>query len=101
MCSRSWLGLGAFLTFVVAQISDGVFTYFGVVALGLRIEANPLIVWYVSNFGLLTALIAIKVFAVTCGAALYVTSRHRALGVLTLAYAAVALWPWTRVLASL
>jgi hypothetical protein len=97
---RSWLGDAAFLIFIVAQISDGLFTYLGIAAFGMRIEANPLIAWYVNTFGLGLALIAIKLFAVTCGAVLHLNAMHRTVGALTLVYLIGAVWPWTRVFAT-
>jgi hypothetical protein len=95
---RSWCADAAFVAFFVAQTSDGVFTYLGISVLGVRIEANPLIAWYVSTFGLGLALVTVKLFAITCGAVLHLTARHRTLAALTLLYIAVAVWPWTRVL---
>ena len=97
---RSWLGDAAFLLFIVVQISDGLFTYLGIAAFRLSIEANPLIAWSVSTFGLGSALIAIKLFAVTCGAVLHLNEMHRTVGALTLVYLVGAVWPWTRVLAT-
>jgi uncharacterized protein DUF5658 len=94
---RSWLGDAAFLLFIVAQISDGLFTYLGIAAFRLSIEANPLIVWSVSTFGLGSAIIAIKLFAVTCGAVLHLNAMHRTIGALTLVYLVGAVLPWTRV----
>ena len=97
---RSWLGDAAFLVFIVTQISDGWFTYLGIATFRIGIEANPLIAWSVSTFGLGQALVAIKVFAVMCGAVLHLNAMHRTVGALTLVYLVGAVWPWTRVLAA-
>lgn len=96
--ARSWHGDAAFAAFIVAQISDGLFTYLGVKAFGIHIEGNPLVAWYVGAFGLGVALTAIKLFAVTCGAVLHHNAMYRTLGALTVVYATAALWPWTRLL---
>jgi hypothetical protein len=39
-----------------------------------------------------------KLFAVTCGAVLYVTARHRWVAVLTVVYLAFAVVPWVSLL---
>ena len=98
---RSWRRDAAFAAFVVAQVSDGLFTYMGVRAFGIHIEANPLIAWYVAALGPGVALAAIKVVAVTCGAVLHHNAMHRTLGALTVVYAVVALWSWTRLFAAI
>jgi hypothetical protein len=98
--ARSWLGDAAFLAFVVVQIADGWLTYRGIAAFGIGIEANPLVACYAGTFGIGLSLVAIKLFAVTCGSVLHLNAMHRAVGALTLVYVAAAVWPWTRVLAS-
>jgi hypothetical protein len=98
--TRSWFGDAAFLAFVVAQVSDGLLTYLGIIAFGIGIEANPLVAWYAGSYGIGVSIVSIKLFAITCGAVLHLNAMHRTLSALTLVYAAVAVWPWTRVLAS-
>ena len=98
--ARPRVGDAAFLAFVVVQIADGLLTYRGIAAFGIGIEANPLVAWCVGTFGVALSLIVIKLFAVTCGSVLHLNTMHGAVGALTLVYVAVAVWPWTRVLAS-
>ncbi len=98
--ARSRFGDAAFLAFVVVQIADGFLTYQGIAIFGIGVEANPLVAWCASIFGVALALIVIKLFAVTCGSVLHLNTMHRAVGVLTLVYLAAAVWPWTTVLAN-
>jgi hypothetical protein len=98
--ARSRFGDAAFLAFVVVQIADGFLTYRGITIFGVGIEANPLVAWCVSTFGVALSLIAIKLFAVTCGSVLHLNTMHGAVGVLTLVVLAAAVWPWTGVLTS-
>ena len=98
--ARSWFGDASFLAFVVVQIADGLLTYRGIAAFGIGIEANSLVAWYAGTFGIGLSLVAIKLVAVTCGSVLHLNAMHRTLGALTLVYVAAAVWPWTRVLAS-
>jgi hypothetical protein len=39
-----------------------------------------------------------KLFAVTCGAVLYLTARHRWVAILTLVYIVFAVGPWVQLL---
>jgi hypothetical protein len=86
------------LAFSSVQVADGYFTYLGVRAYGVTIEANPLIAWYIGAFGPATALVGAKTLAVACGLVLYLAARHRAIGLLTLGYLGVSIWPWSRLL---
>ena len=97
--ARSRFGDAAFVVFVLVQIADGVLTYQGIAIFGVGIEANPLVAWAVSAFGVALSLIVIKLLAVTCGSVLHRNMMPRALGALTLVYLAAAVWPWTGVLA--
>jgi uncharacterized membrane protein len=91
---RSIFGDGILVLFLIAQLLDGVFTYVGIATFGESIEANPLIAWYIAMFGPGVALIGAKTFAVACAATLHFCERHRTVGVLTIIYLAVAIWPW-------
>lgn len=82
------------IAFVVVQALDGAMTFVGMKAFGIHIEANPLIAWYVSMLGPALALCAVKLFAVACGVALYLTAQHKAIAVLALAYLLAAIGPW-------
>ena len=86
------------LVFVLVQVLDGAMSYIGVSLHGPAIEANPLVAWYLNAFGPAVGFTAAKLFAITCGAVLYVTARHRWVAALTLLYLVVAVGPWARIL---
>lgn len=86
------------LAFVTVQALDGVLSYIGVLRHGLTIEANPLVSWYLIAFGPALGFAAAKLFAITCGAVLYITERHRWVAALTLLYILLAVGPWVHVL---
>ena len=87
-----------FLAFVLMQALDGVMSYVGVRSFGSWIEANPLVAWYAATLGPGLAFTVVKIFAIACGALLYLTARHRTVAVLTLFYLAFAVMPWVHVL---
>ena len=86
------------LAFVIVQALDGAMSYVGVSLHGPGIEANPLIAWYLGVFGPAVGFTMAKLFAVTCGAVLYVTARYRWVAVLTLVYLIFAVGPWVHLL---
>ena len=88
------------IAFVVVQALDGAMTFIGMNTFGMRIEANPLLVWYAQALGPALALAAAKLFAVACGAALYLTAQHKTLGALALMYVVGAIGPWIHVFLS-
>jgi hypothetical protein len=97
----NWRPSGAltlWLAFVVVQVLDGVMSYVGVSLHGPGIEANPLVGWYLAAFGPAVGFTAAKLFAVTCGAVLYATARHKWVAVLTVIYLLFAVGPWVSVL---
>ena len=98
---RSLFGDAVLLAFIGAQFCDGAFTYVGVHAYGLGIETNPIVAWYIAALGVGGALIATKGLAVACAAVLHFFARHRAVGVLTILYLAMAVSPWVSLLASI
>jgi hypothetical protein len=75
-----------------------VLTYLGISRFGVSAEANPLVHWYALTLGAGPALVAAKLFAVGCGAMLYVRGMYRTIGVLTTIYAAAAVLPWLHLL---
>jgi hypothetical protein len=95
-----WLGDSILLTFMIVQVCDGLFTYVGVQTLGLSIEANPVVGWYLVTVGVGAGLIAMKTLAVGCAAILHRSAQHRILGVLTILYLGVAVAPWAWLLTS-
>jgi hypothetical protein len=82
------------LAFVVVQALDGSLSYVGVLHHGLAIEANPLVAWYLAALGPAAGFAAAKLFAVTCGAVLYLTGRFYWVAILTLVYLVAAIFPW-------
>ena len=88
------------LAFVTVQALDGAMSYVGVSLHGPGIEANPLVGWYLAAFGPAVGFTAAKLFAVTCGAVLYITARHRWVAVLTILYIVFAVGPWVHLLSS-
>lgn len=88
------------LAFVTVQALDGAMSYVGVSLHGPDIEANPLVGWYLAAFGPAVGFTAAKLFAVTCGAVLYITARHKWVAVLTILYIVFAVGPWVHVLSS-
>jgi len=95
---RCSFGNTMLLAFIVAQALDGVLTYVGIATFGASAEANPVVAWYVSAFGVGAGLALVKALAIACAATLHATARHRILAGLTAFYLAAAVLPWTRLL---
>jgi arginine exporter protein ArgO len=94
---RSVFGKAVMLVFVLTQVADGLFTYFGIKTFGAAIEGNPLVAWYVTAFGAGIAVAGAKGLALACGAALHLRAMHRTIGALTIIYLAAAVWPWFQI----
>jgi hypothetical protein len=88
----------AWLAFVLVQALDGAMSYVGVSLHGPGIEGNPLVAWYLEAFGPAVGFTVAKLFAVTCGAVLYLTARHRWVAILTVVYVVFAVVPWVGLL---
>jgi hypothetical protein len=86
------------LAFVIVQALDGAMSYVGVSLHGTTIEGNPLVAWYLTALGPAVGFALAKLFAVTCGAVLYLTARHRWVALLTVIYVIFAVGPWVRLL---
>jgi hypothetical protein len=86
------------LAFVLVQALDGAMSYMGVSLHGPDIEANPLVAWYLAAFGPAVGFAVAKLFAVTCGAVLYMTGRYRWVAILTVVYVIFAVGPWVGLL---
>ena len=80
--------------FLIAQLIDGVFTYWAIQQFGVLAEGNPLLATWVVLVGPQPAIIGAKLLASGCGVLLYAAHCHRVLGGLTLLYGAVAVGPW-------
>ena len=67
MIKRSLVGRAVMLVFVLTQLADGLFTYFGIKMFGTAIEGNPLVAWYVAAYGAGVAIVGAKGLALACG----------------------------------
>jgi hypothetical protein len=94
----SLLGDLVLVAFLLVQCFDGVFTYVGVSAYGLEIEANPLVAGLMAHLGHGPGLLSAKMTAAFLGICLHFYQVHLAVAVLTGFYAAAALAPWTLIL---
>jgi hypothetical protein len=91
------LGFGevALLLFLFAQFVDGLFTYLGVSAFGLGVEANPIVLSLMTHLGHGPGLVSAKIIAAILGVCLYLRDIHGAVAVLAGFYLTVAVAPWT------
>ena len=92
--SRSVFGDAVILAFLATQAADGMFTYVGVSTLGMRLEANPLVLALITSLGLGTAVTTAKVFVAILGVSLHRLGVHGILAALTGIYVIAALVPW-------
>jgi len=83
-----------FLVFVLTQIFDGIFTYYGVKIFGMGIEANPLIVLIMSSWGVGLGLVLVKTLGLILGSSLYKVGFHNLVLVLTIFYLVIVVMPW-------
>jgi hypothetical protein len=88
------------VAFVVVQALDGAMSYVGVSLHGPDIEGNPLVAWYLSAFGPALGFVVAKLFAVGCGAVLYLTGRRQWMALVTIVYIVFAVGPWIHVLST-
>ena len=86
------------IIFMLAQIADGVLTYWGVTTLGIHVEGNNLLAATMHAIGPFRALLSAKLLACVCGYVLYRTASHRPLAVMAGLYIGVAVAPWLLVL---
>jgi len=98
MRPRSWFGDLVLIAFLLAQVSDGLFTYLGVATFGAEIEANPVVAWTIAAFGAGVALIGVKTLAAACASLLHLKAMHRTIGLLTIFYLGGAVLPWIHAL---
>ena len=80
--------------FLVAQLFDGLLTYFAVGALGPDVEGNALLATWITMVGPAAALVGAKGAASLCGVLLYARGVHRGLMLLTFLYLVAAIGPW-------
>ena len=86
------------VAFLLVQCFDGVFTYVGVSAFGLGIEANPVVAGLMTHLGQGPGLLSAKMMAAFLGILLHFREVHLAVAVLTGFYAAAAIAPWALIL---
>ena len=94
----SLFGDAVLVVFLLAQCFDGVFTYVGVAAHGLAIEANPLLATLMASFGHGPALAGAKGIASVLGICLHLRQVHSAVALLAMFYLVVAIGPWVMIL---
>ncbi|HQH27418.1 MAG TPA: DUF5658 family protein [Oligoflexia bacterium] len=85
------------------QLLDGLLTSIGVSRFGLEIEGNPWVRFLMQEYGCITALGTVKLFAVAVVIFLtFFTNRipwlNSAMGALSCAYLLMAILPWTYIL---
>jgi hypothetical protein len=97
---RSRFGDVAVIVFLLAQCCDGVFTYVGVTAFGISVEANPVIAELMIWLGHGTGLLLAKSAAAGLGIALHLRRVHGAVALLATFYIAAAVLPWAAILFS-
>jgi hypothetical protein len=95
---RSLFGDVVLVTFLVAQVLDGAFTYMGVMTFGLSIEANPVIASLMLHLGHGPALMTAKLAAAVLGIGLHLRGTHGAVALLAGFYITAAVLPWTVIL---
>ena len=96
---RRWLfGDLALVVFLLAQCLDGVFTYVGVAAFGIGIEANPVVAGLMTHLGPGPGLLGAKTIAALLGIGLHLGQAHNAVAALAGFYVAAAVAPWTLIL---
>jgi hypothetical protein len=95
---RSHVGNLVLVAFLIVQCLDGIFTYVGVVAFGLDIEANPVVAGLMTHLGYGPGVLSAKMIAVFLGIGLHIREVHLAIAMLTGFYAAAAIAPWTVIL---
>ena len=95
---QSLFGDLVLVAFLLVQCFDGVFTYVGVSAFGLGIEANPVVAGLMTHLGQGPGLLSAKMMAAFLGICLHFREVHLAVAILTGFYAAAALAPWAVIL---
>src|SRR5262245_16593801 len=71
------------VAFLLVQCLDGIFTYVGVSAFGLGIEANPVVAGLMASLGHGPGVLSAKILAASLGICLHFREVHLAVAVLT------------------
>ena len=98
---RQAIFCGVFL--ILLQALDGLFTFVGIKQFGLIIEGNPLLRFFMEQFGQLAALAIVKTVAIALILWLVFLARRmswlkNAIGVVSVIYLITAVLPWTYIL---
>ena len=91
--TRSHAGT-VFVIFLVAQVLDGLLTLWGVLRLGVQVEANVLIATAIGTIGAHRAVLAAKLLACACGYILYRTASNTSLAISAGICVGIAVVPW-------
>lgn len=95
---RSFFGDLALVVFLLAQCLDGVFTYIGVVAFGIGMEGNPIIIALMTHLGHGPGLLSAKMVAGALGICLHLHQIHAVVALLAGFYFTAAVAPWAVIL---
>jgi hypothetical protein len=87
--------------FAAVQVADAVMTLDAIERFGLAAEGNPVLLFYMSKFGLGVTLVGAKSLAIVLATALHLRAHHLTLAMLTLVYVVAAMAPWAWVLSTL
>lgn len=96
---RRWYGPSIFgnvviTAFVLTQVLDGLFTYWGVSVGGLEVEANPIVRWAMAAVGVALGLTLAKLVVIGLGTFLYLRQVHKLVAILTAFYVIFVVFPW-------
>ena len=80
--------------FAAVQVADAVMTFSGVQRFGFTAEANPLLSFYMTTWGVGVTLVGAKSIAIILAILLSLRSQHLIIAVLTLIYVVGAICPW-------
>jgi hypothetical protein len=95
---RSCFGDCALALFLLAQCLDGVLTYIGVVAFGIGMEGNPIIIALMTHLGHGPGLLSAKMAAGALGICLHLHEIHAVVALLAGFYLTAAIAPWAVIL---
>jgi hypothetical protein len=95
---RRLFGDVVLVTFLIAQVLDGAFTYMGVMTFGTSVEGNPVITSLMLHLGHGTALMMAKLVAALLGIGLHLRGTHGAVALLAGFYLSAAILPWVFIL---
>jgi hypothetical protein len=85
--------------FAAVQIADAALTAIGVSRYGLAAEGNPLIAFYMSNWGVAVGLAVAKSIALSSAIVLHLCAQHLIVALLTVLFVFGAVVPWAWALA--